>query len=114
MAKKKTTSLYLTALWRDNHQCVNCGSSKNVAVYVIDPTFAPSLTNLETLCVPCICIKRNLKLKIYDPPASLISELRRNGISDTLIAENYLGSTRQRLYQIMEEYTEAKKILNIA
>lgn len=114
MAKKKINDLYTTAIWRDNHQCVGCGSTKNVAVYLDDPNFPPTLDNLKTFCVICICNKRKIKLKVHNPSPELIMELRANGIPDIKIAKEYLGCSRQYLYLIMEDYTKAKKRLGLA
>jgi len=52
-------------------------------------------------------------MKVHNPPPKLIIELRKNGIPDTRIAKEFLGCTRQRLYQVMEEYTEARRRLGI-
>lgn len=111
--KKAVTNTYITALWRDNHQCTNCGGTKNVAVYLDDPDFPADLENLKTFCITCICAKRGIKLKVHNPKPELIIELRANGIPDSKIAKNYLGCSRQYLYLIMEEYTKAKRRLGI-
>lgn len=112
--KKQLNELYNTVLWRDNRQCTNCGSQKNVAVYLDDPTQLPTLNNLKTLCIPCLCTKRKIKMKIHNPPPKLIQELRINGITDSKIAKEFLGCSRQRLYQVMEDYTKAKRRLGIS
>lgn len=52
-------------------------------------------------------------MKVHNPPPELIIELRKNGIPDITIAKKYLGCSRQRLYQIMEDFTEAKRRLGL-
>lgn len=111
--KNKKNQLYDTILWRDNHQCSNCGSSKKVAVYLDNPNLPATLNNLKTLCINCVCVKRNLKMKIHNPTPELIQELRENNIPDIIIAKEFLGCSRQRLYQIMEDFTKAKRRLGL-
>lgn len=111
--KKQKNDIYTTVSWRDNHQCTNCGSTKNIAVYLENIDLPPVLNNLKTYCVTCICDKRKIKTKVHNPSPMLIQELRDNGIPDIEIAKNFLGCSRQRLYQIMEDYTKAKRRLGI-
>jgi len=109
--KKQSNDLYNTVLWRDNHQCSNCDGMKNIAVYLDDSKLPPTLNNLKTFCIICICNKRKIKMKVHNPPPKLIQELRANGITDLKIAKDFLGCSRQRLYQVMENWTKAKKRL---
>lgn len=110
---KKISTNYELTLSRDDYSCRMCGSKKNIAVYPKNETLAPTPDNLEVLCIPCMCEKKNLSLKIHNPTPKVILQLRDNGFSDTEIAEKYLGCKRQRLYQIMTEYTKAMRLLKI-
>jgi hypothetical protein len=111
--KEKKSLNYELILSRDEYACRMCGSKKNIAVYYKDEDGPATPDNQETLCVPCMCQKKGLTLKVHDPTPRIILELRDNGFSDTKIAKNFLGCTRQRIYQIMEDYTKAMRLLKI-
>ncbi len=110
---KKLPTNYELALSRDEYSCSVCGSKKKIAVYPKNDSLPLTPDNLEVLCIPCVSQKQNLILKVHNPTPKLILQLRDNGISDTDIAEKYLGCKRQRLYQIMTDYTKAMRVLKI-